>query len=102
MTVVSKGTMECRHEKLIGIVIVATSIGAPAFAQSFDPDNGTGNLVTGNFVAATSVHARAVPRHPGERAYAQSPRRTINSNAGQFNDTPAGGSTGYNEMLRNW
>jgi hypothetical protein len=102
MTVVIKARWSVAMKKLIGIVIVATSIGAPAFAQSFDPDNGTGNLVTGNFVAATSVHARAVPRRPGERAYALSPRRTINSNAGQFNDTPAGGSTGYNEMLRNW
>ena len=64
-------------KRFIGIVIVATSIGAPAFAQSFDPDNGTGNLVTGNFVAAAPVHARAAPRHPGEKAYALSPRRTI-------------------------
>ena len=84
-------------KRFIGIVIVATSIGAPACAQSFDPDNGTGD-----FVAEAPVHARAAPRHPGEKAYAQSPRRTINSNAGQLNDTPAGGSTGYNEMLRNW
>jgi len=102
MTVVIKARWSVAMKKLIGIVIVATSIGAPAFAQSFDPDNGTGNLVTGNFVAAAPVHARAAPRHPGEKAYALSPRRTINSNAGQFNDTPAGGSTGYNEMLRNW
>jgi hypothetical protein len=89
-------------KKLIGIVIIATSIGAPAFAQSFDADNGTGNLVTGNVVEAAPIHARATPRDPGEKAYALSPRRTTNSNAGQFNDTPAGGSAGYNEMLRNW
>jgi len=89
-------------KRFIGIVIVATSIGAPAIAQSFDPDNGTGNLVAGNFVAAAPGYARTAARHPGEKAYALSPRRTINSNTGQFNDTPAGGSTGYNEMLRNW
>ena len=96
-------------KKLIGIVIVATSIGFPACAQSFDPDNGTGNLVTVNTVAPAGTAIAS--RQTGEAAYAMSARRKTNGEAGSsYNAEPAyqdnghtgGGSAGYNEMLRNW
>jgi hypothetical protein len=98
-------------KKFIGIVIVATSIGFPACAQSFDPDNGTGNLVTANTVASAPAEATIVSRHTGEEAYAMSARRKISAEAGSAynadlgtsdNGTTGGGSAGYNEMLRNW
>lgn len=91
-------------KKFIGIVIVATSIGFPAFAQSFDPDNGTGNLVSAN-TAATAI----VARHGGREATAMSARRKINAEAGSSyasdpgtSDNTGAGSAGYNEMLRIW
>jgi hypothetical protein len=96
--------MECAMKKFIGIVIVATATGAPAFAQSFDPDNGTGNLVARNTVAAAPApaYSRTNSRHPGEEAYAMSVRRKVNSTPAylDYNNT-GGGSPGYNEMLRN-
>jgi hypothetical protein len=72
--------MECAMKKFLAIVIVATAIGAPAFAQSFDPENGTGNLVGGMIVAATParIHSRAVPRYTGEEAYAMSTHKKLN------------------------
>jgi hypothetical protein len=89
-------------KKLVGTIILATALGAPAFAQSFDPDSGTGNLITRNFIAVprAPVTAWTAPRHPGENAYALYPRRTVKPNAGHWNTEY--GSTGYNEMLRNW
>jgi hypothetical protein len=96
--------MERVMKKLIGIVIVATTI-VPAFAQSFDPDNGSGNLVPGNIVAAAPapVHSRTISRHRGEGAYAMSVRRKVNSNPAYLDDNnTGGGSPGYNAMLRTW
>jgi len=97
-------------KKLIGILITATSIGtSPALAQSFDPDNGTGNLVTAITVAPAPADSKIVARHPGEEAYAMSARRKVDTGAA-YNADPGyrdsgntgGGSAGYNEMLRNW
>lgn len=33
-------------KKFLTIVSLLTSVATPAFAQSFDPDNGTGNVLT--------------------------------------------------------
>ena len=60
-------------KKIIGIAIVATALASPAFAQSFDPDNGTGNIVAGNTVAAPApAGTTIVTRHLGKAAYAMS------------------------------
>ena len=90
-------------KKFLAIVIVATAIGAPAFAQSFDPENGTGNLVGGMIVGAAParIHSRAVPRYTGEEAYAMSTHKKLNP-AYLEDNTTGGGSTGYNGMLRSW
>jgi hypothetical protein len=95
-------------KKLIGIVIVATSIGSPALAQSFDPDNGTGNLGA-NIVAAAPARADSgiVTGTLGVDAYAMSARKKAASgteaveHANTSGDNTGGGSAGYNEMLRN-
>jgi hypothetical protein len=97
-------------KKFLGIVIVivATGISFPAFAQSFDPDNGTGNLVTAN-TAPAPVVTGSITRKSGTEAYAMSARRKVNAEASynaepatQDNGSTGGGSAGYNEMLRNW
>jgi len=97
-------------KKLIGIVIVATGVSFPAYAQSFDADNGTGNLIganTGIAMPAADVTG-SITGKSGSQAYAMSARRKVNAEASyaaeparQDNGT-GGGSTGYNAMLRNW
>lgn len=94
-------------KKLFGIVIVATGISFPAYAQSFDADNGTGNLISA--IAAPAPVVTGSVTRSGTEAYAMSARRKVNAEAsynaepaGQDNGSTGGGSAGYNEMLRNW
>ena len=97
-------------KKFFGILIIATGISFPAYAQSFDADNGTGNLIVANAgIAAPATDVTgSVTRKSGSEAYAMSARRKVNAEASyaaepanQGNGT-GGGSAGYNEMLRNW
>jgi len=97
-------------KKFFGILIIAAGISFPAYAQSFDPYNGTGNLITAIPAPAADVTG-SVARHSGTQAYAMSARRKVHGEAGSaYNAEPAtqdnggtgGGSAGYNEMLRNW
>lgn len=83
-------------KKFIGLIIVATSLASPAFAQSFDPDNGTANLVAGG-IAAPVVFGSL-----GDNAYAMSGRRKARAGATDTLINNPGGSIGYNEMLGNW
>ena len=94
-------------KKFFGILIIATGVSFPAYAQSFDADNGTGNLITAIAAPAPEVTG-GVARKSGTEAYAMSARRKVNAEASyaaepahQDNGT-GGGSAGYNEMLRNW
>ena len=90
--------------------VAAMGIAAPALAQSFDPDVGTGNIVPLSVGPATTivqqnkVVAHAVRRHAvtarqsGSSAFAMVP-----AGAGGSSFSPAasgGGSIGYNEHLR--
>ena len=94
-------------KKFFGILIIATGISIPAYAQSFDPDNGTGNLV-GAIAAPAPEVTGSVTRNSGTEAYAMSARRKVNGEASYAaepahqDNTTGGGSAGYNDMLRNW
>ena len=69
---------------------------SPAFAQSFAPEAGSGNIVTSNS-GQTIAPTRQVPTHrSGLNAYAQVPRQaaTVNTADPALN---GGGSIGYNE-----
>ena len=71
---------------------------SPAFAQSFDPELGTGNVLMLNN-QATVPHERAAVRQSGIDAFAKVPH----VQAGVDSDDPAntgGGSIGYNQNLR--
>jgi hypothetical protein len=86
-------------KKFIAATIVALSIASPAFAQSFDPDCGTCNVVP--FAEAPLAREGGTIVLRGEHSYASDPRGAIrNETYGQ--DNTGGGSPGYNEMLRNW
>jgi len=84
----------------------------PAFGQSFDEDDGTGNLLPFSYqstapdAAARYASARAARRN-GPDAYALEPRRQSNfasrARMPVDSDDPAvtgGGSEGYNQLLR--
>jgi len=86
--------------KLIGMAIIATTVGAPTFALSLEAYDGAGTTTA----AATSrIHSKTISRHPARHSYAMSPYRGINTYGGYLgNDNTGGGSPGYNEMLLNW
>jgi hypothetical protein len=73
--------------KLLSLATLASVIALPAFAQSFDPDVGTGNLVppvanmgaAGAYAQAPAIYDRGYVRH--RRAYRSvTPRATDRDN----------------------
>jgi hypothetical protein len=101
-----------RVSKLVIIAGVAAALATPAFAQSFDPEAGTGNVLPSSF-AATAVpnnnvavvpagHSKIAARQSGLHAFAMVPSSTGGSPAGANSNDPAltgAGSVGYNQML---
>lgn len=89
--------------KLTAIIITTVAklaIVSPAFAQSFDPDIGTGNVLALNS-QATVAQQQAAVRRSGIDAFAMAPREQVGPAADQPANT-GGGSLGYNEMLENY
>jgi hypothetical protein len=87
-------------KKFLTTFAVLTVIATPAFAQSFDPDNGTGNVL--QFSHKSNHDAGKIAVHQDAmRAYATAP---FEASVGSSNAPQAtgGGSAGYNEMLRNY
>jgi hypothetical protein len=88
-------------KKILATFAVLGVITTPAFAQSFDPDSGTGNVLP--FSAQPTAHAndKTALRQSALRAFAAVPGA---SSIGIPNPTAAtgGGSLGYNEMLRKY
>ena len=87
-------------KKFLTTFAVLTVIATPAFAQSFDPDNGTGNVLQFSH-KSTHNEGKTAVRQDAMRAYATAPFEgsVANSNAPS---ATGGGSAGYNEMLRNY
>jgi hypothetical protein len=88
-------------KKFLTTLAVLTAVATPAFAQSFDPDNGTGNVLPFSNTATATHHEKSAVNHNGMRAFASVPGfGSVGSP-----DAPqatGGGSVGYNEMLRNY
>ena len=97
---------------LIAALALTGLAASPAFAQSFDADDGTGNVLPftsqstapGGAVRHASAHATG---QNGRDAYAMEPRPQSNSASRARtpvdSDDPAvtgGGSDGYNQLLR--
>jgi hypothetical protein len=74
------------------VLIAVAAIASPALAQSWDPDNGTGNTVT-TFNGAAAQHHQAMGHISGRSAYALVPREAA---------APAGDTygSGYEELLK--
>ena len=61
-------------QKLLTTLAVLTAIATPAFAQSFDPDNGTGNVLSFGASPIASQNDKITVRQSRMRAYAMVPR----------------------------
>jgi hypothetical protein len=93
----------------LAAAVAATVLATPALAQSFDPDAGTGNVLSFSFAPVAAPHDRVAARETGRRRVAAR-RSGVNAFAmvtppgvptANSND-PAltgGGSLGYNQLL---
>ena len=61
-------------QKLLTTLAVLTAIATPAFAQSFDSDNGTGNVLSFGNSPIALQNDKITVRQSGIRAYAMVPR----------------------------
>jgi hypothetical protein len=84
--------------KLVTILTVATiGVASPAFAQSYDPDQGTGNLVELTYQGAGS-HKQTAIRQNGIDAFAMVPSAQMRD-VSSLPEHTGGGSLGYNQEL---
>ncbi len=88
-------------KKFLTTLAVLTAVATPAFAQSFDPDNGTGNVLPYSKAATATHHEKSAVNQNGTHAFASVPGFGSVGNADAPQAT-GGGSIGYNEMLRNY
>ena len=84
----------------LAALAVLSVLATPSFAQSFDPETGSGNVLRFRPESATPQNGRFSVRQDGLHARAMVPRaaaETFNPNSPA---STGGGSVGYNEMLR--
>ena len=74
--------------RFLAALAVTAALGAPALAQSFDPEAGTGNVLQFSHRSAAQKADRMAAAPGGFGLSSAS--------------TTGGGSIGYNEMLRNY
>jgi hypothetical protein len=95
------------------VAVAAVGIATPAFAQSFDPEAGSGNVLAFSFApitGPTSVQPNRIAAGPARRrtlaarqsglsSFALVP--SVRSNGNAYDPTlTGGGSTGYNQNAR--
>jgi len=88
-------------KKFLTTLAVLTAFATPAFAQSFDPDNGTGNVLSFSHDSTAPHKVITAHRPRGLHSFAMSP----GPNSAFNPDSPeatGGGSLGYNELLRTY
>ena len=88
-------------KKFLTTLAVLTVFATPAFAQSFDPDNGTGNVLTFSYKSTAPQIGKTAVGRSGLHSFAMVPGSRSASNPDGPEST-GGGSLGYNEMLRNY
>ena len=87
-------------KKFLTTLAVLTVITTPAFAQSFDPDNGTGNVLSFSRESTARQADKTAVRCSGLHSFGSWTRLDF-----QFANSPevtGGGSFGCNEMFRNF
>jgi hypothetical protein len=89
--------------------LAAAGLTSQAFAQSFDPEAGTGNVLGFSYAqpapqahrvaANTTRHGAVAARRSGANAFAMVP---ATAEGGSYDPaTTGGGSVGYNQSIRN-
>ena len=88
-------------KKFLTTLAVLTVFATPTFAQSFDPDTGTGNVLAFSHTPTAPQNEKIAGGRRGLDSFAMVPssRSTFDSESPQ---ATGGGSIGYNEMLRNF
>jgi hypothetical protein len=87
-------------KKLIMIVALGASVLAtPAFAQSFNPAIGTGNVLPFNYGPAVSANSSTVVSHQSGRPLFDMVQPDAQATSSNVPAATGGGSTGYNQML---
>jgi opacity protein-like surface antigen len=90
-------------KKLIAIVAVAASVMAtPAFAQSFDPDAGTGNVLSFSSEPTAQHNNKIAGRQSGLNAYAMVPGTSRSASDSNNPAATGGGSEGYNQLVETY
>lgn len=89
-------------KKILTTLAVLTAIATPAFAQSFDPENGTGNVLPFSRGATATHSDRSAVNQSAARSFAAVPGFGGSIGNQDAPQATGGGSTGYNEMLRNY
>lgn len=82
------------------VAVLTTFMASPGYAQSFDPDTGTGNATPFSYGTIVPHRGKVVVRPNGINAFAMDPRAPVTHDS---ND-PAltgGGSVGYNSNIYN-
>jgi opacity protein-like surface antigen len=80
-------------KKLLIVLASLTVIATPAFAQSFNPSDGTGNVLPFSYPSQQDTRAIAGPK--GVQAYAMARDENVNHDPYSPANT-GGGSEGYN------
>ena len=86
-------------KKYLKTLAVLTAFATPASAQSFDPDNGSGNVLSFAHTPTTPHDHKITPRQSELHFFAMVPAPGLVFNSESPPNT-GGGSLGYNEMLR--
>ena len=88
-------------KKFLTTLAALTAFATPAFAQSLDPDVGTGNILPFAYTPAARQDHKIAARQTGLHSFAMVPGPGAVFNPNSPANT-GGGSLGYNEMLRNF
>lgn len=88
-------------KKSLTTLAVLIAFATPAFAQSFDPDNGTGNVLSFSHQSTAPHKIITAVRPSGLHSFAMVPGRRPAFNSDSPEAT-GGGSLGYNELLRTY
>ena len=64
-------------KKFLTTLAVLTVFATPAFAQSFDPDNGTGNVLPFSYAPTAPQNNKIVVRRSGLNAFAMGSSHTL-------------------------
>jgi len=83
-------------KKSLTALAVLTAFATPAFAQPFDPDYGTGNVLSFSHTTPHKVIPARRPNGLHSFAMVPGPGSAFNSNSP---GATGGGSLGYNELL---